>query len=404
MLSDSHELVPRASHGLARKTWFRLHPIARTAAGLAAAAAAFLVAADASAARSFEAAGPSTFEIKTLDASTQVVVPTGAGPYPLVVASHGFSASGENQMGWAKHFASWGMVVAVPSFASPFAPDHAANALVVQGLVATLQGSAAAAHRVAPGAFGLEGHSAGGLSTALAAAKVAPAATVLFDPVDDGEGQGKVAYATMCSPVLGIFAAPSSCNSSGNWKAFASTSKGSRLLFDVVGSTHCDGENAPRGLCGTFCGGGAAAPRQGAYAHYATAFLLANLKGDAAAIAALAAGTVEADGALSGVSRAAGTCATPGPDGGAPDGGSVTPVDAGGGSGSGASTSGGPTSTSTDGTDPSPSSAPSGSSDGCALIPDRARGTRAVAPRLLLGLGAAIALLGAARRRGRRRS
>src|SRR6476620_5993750 len=38
----------------------------------------------------------------------KLVVPDAAGSYPLIVASHGFSANASNQVGWAEHFASYG--------------------------------------------------------------------------------------------------------------------------------------------------------------------------------------------------------------------------------------------------------------------------------------------------------
>jgi dienelactone hydrolase len=243
--------------------------------------------------RSFAAEGTLDVKVeKVPQSTTQIARPTAAGSYPLVVASHGFSASGENQLGWAKHFASWGFVVAVPSFASSFSPDHQANAKVIVDLVAELKGTGTK--------VGLEGHSAGGLSTALAAVDVKPDAVVLFDPVDNAD-LGKTATPKIEAPVLGIFAAPSSCNNQAAWKPFIDGSKGAVLAFDVTGSTHCDGENAPRALCGFACGGGADEGRQAAYAHYATAFLLANLGGDAKAKAAL--DDAEKDGELAGVIR-----------------------------------------------------------------------------------------------------
>src|SRR3954451_5232853 len=62
----------------------------------------------------------------------KLVVPKGAGPYPLVIASHGFSANADNQLGWGKHFATYGFVVVAPTSSGT---DHAANGKVVQDLV-----------------------------------------------------------------------------------------------------------------------------------------------------------------------------------------------------------------------------------------------------------------------------
>jgi MYXO-CTERM domain-containing protein len=159
---------------------------------------------------------------------------------------------------------------------------------------------------------GIEGHSAGGLATAVAAADLQPDATVLFDPVDNGD-LGKNAMPKIAAPVLEIFAAPSSCNSSGNWVPFKSASTGAQVFFDVVGSTHCDGENMDRGLlCGFVCGGAATPARQARYSHYATAFFLALLKNDAAAAAELCHAKLAGDSTVSNVfSKGIPGCAAP---------------------------------------------------------------------------------------------
>ncbi len=267
--------------------------------------------------RTYAAKGPRAVETTTEPKSkTKVVRPTSGGPHPLVVASHGFAGSADNQMGWATHFAGWGFVVAVPSFASPLAPNHANNGKAIASLVAELTGPSAATFGVASGAFGLEGHSAGGLATTLAAADLTPGAVVLFDPVD-AAGAGQAAYAKLCAPVLGIFAEPGPCNNDAGWRAFAGGTQGELLAFDVVKSTHCDGENAPRSLCGVFCSSeGASTSRQAAYAHYATAFLLAHLRGDSAAATRLAATATGADSEIADVLRASSTCASPAADAG----------------------------------------------------------------------------------------
>lgn len=287
----------------------------RALAATAAALLVVLVPSAASAARAYEQAGAKGVAVKALDASTSLVAPTAGGPYPLLVASHGFSASGDNQLGWARHFASWGFVVAVPSFPSPLAPDTAKNASIIEALVTQLQGPLAATEGVAQGPFGVEGHSAGGLATTVAAMKLSPAATVLFDPVDRN-AEGKAAYGKLCTPVLAIFAGAGSCNNNAEWRAFAKSTAGDLLAFDVKGSTHCDGENAPRGLCGPFCGGASNAARQATYAHYATAFFLAHVANDAAAAAALTDAIVDADTDLDAVVRGTTTCSKPESDAG----------------------------------------------------------------------------------------
>jgi dienelactone hydrolase len=347
--------------------------------------------------RAFSQKGPLSVEVKMLEGSvgsTELVVPTSGGPYPLIVASHGWAGSGENQVGWARHFASYGFVVAVPSFPTPFSPNHSANATRIGTLVTDLTGPLAATHGVMPGAVGLEGHSAGGLATSLAAAAIAPQATVLFDPVDRDD-LGKTALASVCSPILALFAQPGSCNAQAGWKAFATAAKGEVLGFDVVGSTHCDGENAPRPLCGGFCGGGASPNRQDVYAHYATAFFLARLKGQADAGAALAGSALSGDEAIANVVSKADACQESPGDGGASSGGS-----------SGSSGSSGSGAPSTEPSEP-PGEAvetagdadPSASEGGCGCRVLGADSRSSGMPGGAAGLGLGLAALAAVRRR-----
>src|SRR5262249_54801247 len=151
----------------------------------------------------------------------------------------------DNQVGWAKHFASWGFVVVAPSFPNPFSPDAKVDAGIIAALVAMYAAPPAgspAFGKVDGARIGLEGHSAGGLASALAAGDVKAGALVLFDPVDSGDA-GKAALATLCTPILGIFAGASSCNDDAGWSAFREASAGPATVLDVVGATHCDGEN-----------------------------------------------------------------------------------------------------------------------------------------------------------------
>lgn len=249
--------------------------------------------------------------------SVQVAVPSGTGPFPLLVLSHGFSASLDNQIGWGKHLASYGFIAVVPSFPNTFSPNHTVNAGIIKQLVTLYSNpstSSAAQGKVDASRVGLEGHSAGGLATALAASS-ATGAIVLFDPVDAND-QGKTVSPSLCAPTLALFAGPSSCNNQSGWKAFVTTQSGPLTFANVVASNHCDGENAPRALCGPFCGGsGADVGRQKVYARWATAFFLAKLQNDAAAQTAL--GAMASDSGLAGVTSQAGTpCAPPAGDAG----------------------------------------------------------------------------------------
>ena len=276
----------------------------------------------------------------------KLVVPDEPGVYPLIIASHGWSASAANQVGWGELFASWGFVVVVPSFPNPLAPDFDVDKGIITSLVTMYQSPSTdspAKGKVDATRLGLEGHSAGGLATTLAAAALKPRATVLFDPVDNGDA-GRGAYASFCSPLLEIFANGSSCNNEAEWSTFKTESVGPTIAFNVVGSSHCDGENVDRGAaCGLFCGGAADPARQAVYGRYATAFFLSSLNGDSAAAAALTETSLDADAMITGVSvHDAPNCASsaPGIDGGivSVDAGSTS---AGGGDGIDASSHGG---------------------------------------------------------------
>jgi MYXO-CTERM domain-containing protein len=318
------------------------------------------------------------------------------------VASHGFSASASNQIGWARHIASWGFIVAVPTFPGS---THATNGNIIVKSVTYARTEAGA--KAGP-ATGLLGHSAGGLATVLAAENAKANAVVLFDPVDKDDA-GKTALAQVCAPTLTMFAAPGGCNNQGVWKPIADSAKGPVTFFDVVGGSHCDGELPDRGIaCALFCGGGADAGRQTTLARYATTMFMAKLKGAADAAQDLTKAKLDANTALADVQvRDTSTCAgNPSPDAGADSGGASSSGGPSSSSG-GSSSSGTPTtvpvtspnegaSSSSGSTESTSSGSSSGdSSGGCSTSPVQAGSTG-------LGLLAGLALLVAgARRRGR---
>ncbi|MCK6547352.1 hypothetical protein L6R52_16000 [Myxococcota bacterium] len=201
---------------------------------------------------------------------------------PVVVVGHGFARTGAALTNWGAHLASYGFVVAVPSFPSRFSPNHAANAqrmLEIIALLRTTPGAITAT--IDPTKSALVGHSAGGLSTFLAiASDPTVTAAVGLDPVD-AMGAGVAAAASITTPTLVLGAAPSACNSQGSATALygALTAPGSWYLR-VVDSTHCDGEDPSNGTCTAVCGGQDTG-RRSLYRRYATAHLLAWLRCDA---------------------------------------------------------------------------------------------------------------------------
>jgi len=250
----------------------------------------------------------------------KLVVPNRAGKYPLLVNTHGFSGNADQQIGWGEHFASYGFVAVVPSIPGGLPPDHKANGDIIRALALYFSNPSnvtPAQGKVDAERIGLSGHSAGGLQTTYAAALMKPRATVLFDPVDY-QMTGRPVYATICSPVMAIFAEPGSCNTQADWSTFKTTSLGPLITLDVIGSNHCDPINPLMpGGCDLLCGGVSSAQNQANYSKRATAYFLAMLKDDAAAAATLTASVLAADTALRNTAvRDAPNCAIGPVDGG----------------------------------------------------------------------------------------
>jgi hypothetical protein len=315
----------------------------------------------------YSTAGPEAFTTSDFTNGTagslggKLVVPNRASRYPLLVNTHGFSGNAAQQIGWGEHFASYGFVAVVPSMPGGLPPDHKGNGDVIRALALLFSDPtyvSPAQGKVDAGRIGLSGHSAGGLQTTFAAALLKPRATVLFDPVDY-QMTGRPVYATLCSPVMAIFAEPGACNIQAEWSTFKTTSVGPQIFLDVIGSNHCDPINPAMVGCDLLCGGVSSAQNQANYARYATAYFLAMLKDDAAAAATLTTSALSANPALRDtIVRDAPNCAV-GPadagtdaavDGALPD--VMTPPDA---------------AVSSDGATRDGSAAPDGSSDVTAL-------------------------------------
>ena len=263
-------------------------------------------------AASYDQPGPS--KVKTADFNQggvkgKIAYPDGlSAPAPLLVLGHGFSAAPDNQIGWGQHFASYGFIAVAPELCSGLlcAPDANLAEGIVKNVIAWANGAGSpVAGMVDTTKLGLEGHSAGGQAMAVAASKLTPTAVVLFDPVA-GTGPtggsvepGKTAMSLIKSPLLEVFAenhkGAMSCNQNGNWKPFGLSSLGPRIGGVVKDSTHCDGENNARALCGATCGGAASPVRQARYKHYATAWFLGWINGDEAARCEVTLAKMQAD-------------------------------------------------------------------------------------------------------------
>jgi hypothetical protein len=265
-----------------------------------------------------------------------ILTPNQAGQYPLVIATHGWSAGRVNQMGWARHMASYGYVVIVPGMPNPLAPDQAVwssniRTLATNAVNASLFPQLAA--KIDATKIVYEGFSAGGLASTIAAKDKAPTLLVLLDPVDNQQNLGATAVRSVCAPVLNFFTQPSACNNQMGWSGFASNVTGPLVRIGIKASTHCDGEDDARALCGPFCGGAATTGNRDTIRKYLVAYLEWKLRGSAEAGALFAPTALSANTALentSVVDRPA--CgAAPSGDAGAPvvDAGSTPTADAG---------------------------------------------------------------------------
>lgn len=249
-----------------------------------------------------EAAPPTGFLPGNSDIS--VLTPNAAGRYPLVVATHGWSAGRVNQMGWARHLASYGYVVVVPGMPNPLQPDQAVWSANIRTIAQNATNASLfpqIAAKIDATKIVYEGFSAGGLASTLAAKVQAPTLLVLLDPVDNNN-QGAAAMPSICSPVLNFFTQPSGCNNQMGWSAYASTGTGPLVRVGIKASTHCDGEDEARALCGTFCGGAAKTSNRDNIRKYMVAYLEWKLRGNQEAAALFAPSALSADSALEGTS------------------------------------------------------------------------------------------------------
>lgn len=202
-------------------------------------------------------------------------LPRETGPAPVVVIAHGFSRNRTTMRGWGDRFAAAGYLVAIPDL--PTRSDHARNGAGINDVLQQLE-SGAAAWPVDTTREAVMGFSAGGLSTALAAAANRRVALWIgLDPVDRG-GAGAAAVTARAFPAVLITAVPSACNANGNGAALAAALPGPWLSLAVAGASHCDPESPGSRLCGMFCAGGWNAGRHAAFADYATAALDAVLR------------------------------------------------------------------------------------------------------------------------------
>jgi len=235
---------------------------------------------------------------------TRVYYPDSGGPYPLVGVIHGANANGGYHTELASVLASRGFVAVVPDMPCMVTScDHDANQRQISALLAwavaqSADASSRLAGRVDGTRTGLIGHSWGGLSSHITAARDSSIdSVVLFDPNDDGT-DGLNVTGMIAVPHLTLLASvPGACNSQWQESMVRSRLRGPRLDLVVARSGHCDPGEVDDVVCSFGCGRGDDATTP-LFRRYAVAWTACVLSGDPAMAGWV--GGAEFDGDVSG--------------------------------------------------------------------------------------------------------
>jgi len=214
-----------------------------------------------------------------------VVDPSGA-PYPTIVFAHGWMASKSTYVGFGRHLATWGYIVAIPSFPDDHLEVRASD---VQYLLSYLisenaNSSSRFFHKIDTNRLGIAGHSLGGATTMMVASRDARIkAAVALDPVNPPSslGVGTWDYQTEAPEItapLGVLGAPSqTCNTNANYNTtYPVVGATHKAKYVVANASHCDFMDPDNSLeligCALFCGIQASANRQTLIEGYTTAW------------------------------------------------------------------------------------------------------------------------------------
>lgn len=222
---------------------------------------------------------------------TRVYYPAGAGPtgsggpFPLVGVIHGANANGGYHTELASVLASRGFVAVVPDMPCTVTScDHDANQRQITALLAwAVEQSADPTSRLSGtvdgSRRGLIGHSWGGLSSHITAARDPSIdSVVLLDPNDDGT-DGLSVTASITAPHLTLLAeVPGACNSAWQEAMVRTRLTSPHLDFTLDGSGHCNPGEMDL-VCSFGCGRGDSATTP-LFRRYAVAWTACVLAGD----------------------------------------------------------------------------------------------------------------------------
>ena len=211
------------------------------------------------------------------------VVDPAAGRCPLIVFGHGFSSNKAPYAGHGAHWASRGYIVLIPNMVG--GSDHSRNAddlvgLVTWALAQDLDPASLLYGRIDRNAIGSSGHSAGGLSSLVAAARDPRIrATAPFDPVDNNN-LGVNAMPLITVPAAITYSEDNACNANGSARVLYAAAVPVKRGVKIVGATHCDPLDPAEFACGLICGASTPA-RQESYRRYVTGWFEFWLRCDA---------------------------------------------------------------------------------------------------------------------------
>ena len=215
-------------------------------------------------------------------------------PYPGLVFAHGFLATPLLYSGNGQQLATWGYVVAMPDFADERLEARVSDArwLLTYLEEETLSPDSLLHGMIDPDRLGIVGHSLGGLTTLVVAARDARVqAAVALDPVNpplflnisawNAEGEG----GALTAPVLVLAAPAQTCNYFANYEGvYPLLGAQHKAKLVVSEGNHCDfmqtSSAVPRDACYRICRGEFSEDRVALAGRYSIAWLNYYLRGD----------------------------------------------------------------------------------------------------------------------------
>lgn len=254
--------------------------------------------------------GTSTFTVQTF-------LPSGAGPFPVVVLSSGLQQPAAGYASYAKRLASWGIAAVLrddPGFGSSSTSLQADVEGLVTKWLPTADGGKLDASKV-----GLAGHSRGGQVSLLAAENGLKGKTkglFLLDPVDSSMGgtMARTTIGTMGVPLAmigettdstGGFGGQSCAPAADNYQVLYAAASSPALAITAVNADHVMFEDPASCSFCTLCTPGTATASTvlSTSVRLMTTFFAKNLLGDASVDAALGTAADVAAGTVSVVSK-----------------------------------------------------------------------------------------------------